>query len=435
MIRLDALAACLLALAACDGRSGGPAPASSTASSTASPSAWPPLPRDVGALDALVAARTRRAIAPVPALDAATVRAAVAAANDAGTLAVDMPAIVATLNELVAGAAGKRSYLLFGNHHDSALQVEAYRDIVSKLEPAPLEALEQFEADGRWSESGGVSQVGEDGLLRAALAGDRPALDQLSRQQEHRDYTAWKYGYLNRVMDVVVVARSLGRALIGCEMPEALLGASRTALGDRAEILRDVHCGLVLDDALASRAPTMPVALYYGDGHLAPEALARFLPADANVVTIHLLGGRDGQAGIENDLRLQVIEPVLAPLGPTRYVLLLRGKPILAPVSRARDAGTGGKPRLSITADLPTLSEDPKRRELRAADPRGTLIFGGQRYALGDAPVTVDLAGQHASWLLELGERTVVMGVEVPAAGEVRVNAGADDVIGITMPR
>jgi hypothetical protein len=358
---------------------------------------WPALPGDAAALDALVAARATRtpatsSSAAPAALAADDLREAIVAANAAGTLVAGLAPIAAALDARVERA-GARSYLLFGSYHDAPAQLRAFRHVVARLARAPLVALEQLHADGRWPE---VVAHGDDAHLGAFLAtGDRAALAELARAQQRSNYTAWKYDYLAEVSDVLLTARALGWALGGCDMPSALQAESRDRLGERAEALRDLHCALTLADRLGGRDPRQPVALFYGDAHLA--RLPRFLPADAEIVTIHMLGGRPRGAGLEATVGVTVSDPVLVPIDGG-YALLLREPPLAAAIERVRD------PLLASTAEIQLNGE------------KGTLLILGDRIR---PPGRAALRGGRGSFILELDGALVAGAIDGPTALEV----------------
>jgi hypothetical protein len=350
-----------------------PTPPSPAPPVESAPSAWPALPAGSVTIDQIVMRQTTRAQVVTP-LTASRVREALLDANDHGRLVAGEAAIAAALDSRARGSA-ERTYFLFGNHHDAGAQLRAFRELLVRLETAPLVAVEQLQTGGRWPDT---TAEGDDARLRAFFSGDRAALGALAAEQRRRNHTAWKYDYLGEMSALLLTARALALDLVGCDMPSALQAELRERLDGDIDPLRDLHCAL----ALADRGTTSPVALFYGEAHLA--TLPRFLPAKANVVPVHMLGGRAEDAG---NLGVTVTDPLLVPLDDG-YVLLLRAPPLAARIERVRQADL--EPGLRVTG-------------------AGTLRHLGQRLPL---PATVSAPG--GSFVLER-EGTLVAGAVEPA--------------------
>jgi hypothetical protein len=147
--------------------------------------------------------------------------------------------------------------------------------------------------------------------------------------------------------------------------------------------------------------------MLWGDAHVAPDGIGRFLPADAVVLAIHLLGGRAGEAGIERELagRLHVTEPLLVPLGRDRLVLLLPAPPIGARLDRRRN--TLGRP----------AETDLRERLVTTSTAAGTLHLRHGRFEVDETSRPIPLtAGTHA-FLLETGDRLLTGSIEIPRLG------------------
>ena len=420
----------MLLLCACSPRRGpgaiadspeGPSSAAAGAPRAKLPTAipWPELPQDGRALDALVEAETLRPIAVFAPLTVDTVLASLREAARGSSLAGGWRPIAAALSGLVRThrAAGANVFLLFGSFHDAAGQLDAFRQLVGPLgiTPAPLLALEQLQADGAWAAVDG-SQAGDDGLLRRYLdSGDDAVLADLERTQRERDYTAWKYDYVEKVTDLVSGARGAGRTLVGCDMPSNLQAQLRTRLGEQAEVLRDLHCALAL--RRATKAAPVPVAIFIGDAHLSPERLPRFLPAEAEVLRIHLLGTRAHGGDLEQGLaqRLAIIEPLLVPLGDARFVLLLPDARLSAKVERVRSSE-------------PVAAND--RHVIVVEGFAGSARVGAE-HATRDGNTRLLAAPGRVPFLLEQAERAIAGTVDMPMGGSVTLAREPDGTLRI----
>lgn len=347
--------------------------------------AWSPLPQDSNQAARLVAEHTRR-----PA--------------EGGTLSVTADQLLAQLKERVAkgeavggmdslvfwiwrkvsaaGHAGQSSFILWGTFHDSAAQIEAFGDLVGPLGLSKLDAVtvEQFNADGRWAGSTAKEQKGDSALLRAWLqTGSRPALEKLLHDQVAENYTAWKYGILPVLMKLLAQARAADRRLLGCDMSLALQErANQTGVPDR---LRELHCVLALQEELGARPAPHRVAMLWGQGHLAPEGVQRFLPKDALVLPFYVFGGRFSRHGLEADLagRLAITDPLMIPFDESAFVVLLPDDQIGARKELKHDPDPQLRRQLSITSSQP-----------------GTIRIGAQKLEVSEEPQTMKLEpGSH----------------------------------------
>jgi hypothetical protein len=398
------------------------APSAASASAASPAAAWPPLPRDGVAVGALIEAETRTT--PAAALPPLTVDPIVAALRDGvrrSSLATGLRPIAEALGKRIEGAAhrGASVYLMFGSFHDAPGQLDAFRQLVGPLgiTPAPLVALEQLQADGAWTGVDG-NQAGDDAPLRRYLAsGEAGALAELEESQRERNYTAWKYDYVERVTDLVTTVRAAGRELCGCDMPSTLQARVRADLGEEGEVLRDLHCALALRRALAGSPPPHRVAVFVGDAHLAPRRLARFLPADAEILRIHLLGMRGEGTGLEHALgqRLVTLEPVLAPVAETRFVLLLPDARLGLGVDRVR------------TSEAIDAGD---RHQLIFEGFGGTAQVGRERAELSGT-TRVSVSPGRVPFFLDAPDRAIAGSVDLPAGGSVTLSREPDGVIRI----
>jgi hypothetical protein len=306
--------------------------------------------------------------------------------------------------------AGGDAYVIAGTWHDAPGQIEAFRRLVGPggLSEITVVAVELFRAGGAWPGVAADLQRGDGAAITAyAARGDRAAFAALAREHRDVDYVAWKLGYEGTVLDLLVNARATGVPLAGCDMPVALQERSGAPPGELRHRLREIHC-------LRSLPPGRPrrAALLWGDAHLRPEGLIRFLPPEAAVIAIHLVGRRQSSALLENTLAavLTVADPALVPLGPDEAALLLPDATLGAQVDRVlADAEPGAPlvPGLAVRAEAP-----------------GTIVVGERSVPVGGAEAVIALPEGDHTYVLKGGDRRVVGAVRM-AAGH-RVELGID---------
>ncbi|MFZ5786444.1 MAG: hypothetical protein ACOY3Y_08375, partial [Acidobacteriota bacterium] len=371
---------------------------------------WPALPRTRGGIELLVRARSRRPLAPAPATDPDAILARLDA-REVRWLAGEGPVRRALEARLArASRTGRDAYLLFGTFHDSALQVESFRRLIGPGGIRGLDAIvvEQFDADGGWDGLPTEAQTGDGPLLARYLArGEPEAYAALAARQERDDYTAWKYGYLPSVMDLVASARAAGTPLLGCDMPRALqLLVANT--GSELYRLRELHCLFALEEELGARRTAgrgLQVAMLWGQDHVKPHGVRRFLPRDALVLSCYLLGGRPGSLTPEAQLarRLVLNDPVLLPLDreEREVAILLPGADLGGEVDRARD-----------WLDLPATPGGRATVRAHSTEP-GLLRVGALTLKVGAAEASIALpAGEHA-YLFSAGPRRIAGAVQL----------------------
>jgi hypothetical protein len=382
---------------------------------------WPTLPGDLTDLDALISKRSQRPTQPHQELTAKGVIATLRHSVEHGTAIMGWPAIVAALELRLSrvGQEGRSGYLLFGHHHDAPAQVEAFRRITGPLgiEPAPLGAIEQLQANGRWTGLPQADQLGDEPELADYLRrGNSAALTNLRDAQRQRNYTAWKYGYVPEVLDLLLAARAGQRPLMGCDMPTQLQSLARATLGPRSGELRDLHCALALRDRLAGMAPPHRVALFWGSAHLNPARLPRFLPAAAEVWSIELLGGRLGSAGVEVELgrHLKLADPALLPLPDNRFLLLLPEQQLRAavdPVRRRLDGALETKLRHRLTVYGLT---------------GGSVRVGPKKLAQPPEGAMIKLTPGSTSFLIDHDDALLAGGLTMPNGGQLELHLEVD---------
>lgn len=424
--------AAVAAISACDSGAGNGPSATAAPSASGAPSAsagtgagaalapWPDLPHDGVALDALVKKRSLRKIGVQRPLDVERIIDALRDGTEQGELVSGWPAIVRTLDDTLGEAArrGRGAYLLVGSFHDAPGQVDAFRRLIGPggMAGTTIAALEQLHADGSWGTVQTSEQAGDDAIVaRFVEHGDVDAFATLQERQRQHDYTAWKYGYVERVTDLLTAARAAGRKLVGCDMPSALQSRVRVELGERGQRLRDLHCALALERARRGRPPPHRFALFLGDAHLLPESLPRFLAPDMRVVRVHLIGERTADAGLDVDLaaKLAIMEPLLVPIAAERFLLVLPDARLSARVDRAR-------------SDESVPQTEQHRIVLEGFD--GEAWIGKKRMALAGR-MNVDVEPGEIDFLLPHGSRLLAGTALIAQGGSLSLSAGADGVV------
>lgn len=386
-----------------------PADAAPAPSASAAPSQpWPDLPTTSDAARRLLAERTRRAPRSEPPLSRERLQASLAASAQKNELVAGWAAIAA---HLATPAKGRSSFVLFGTFHDAPAQIAAFRKLVGPLGFGPSDAVvEQLHAPGRWRDVAPAEQAGDSAALDA---GDRAALDALVASQRDHNYTAWKYDYLEELPALAATLGASGVRLHGCDLPTGLQARAKD-VGDRELAgLRELHCVLALEERL--RVPAT-VAMLWGARHVEADGAPRFLPADADVKSVLLFGGRPAGDGEEAKLGLRLGEPVLFPVeGQGRYALLLAEGALAARIDRVRTRVDAGE------ADRLGKLEVVSERELE-------LWVGGQRLRVGPKAVRLALPPGHHGFLalpfaggIPMPEHGFVELSLAPAAGSARL--------------
>jgi len=379
--------------------------------------AWPALPRTLAEAERLIALRTRRDPGrSAPSLSPTQLLALPALGEGRGLVAGE-GAVWRWLGERLraARAAGRSVYLLFGSHHDSGAQLETFRRAVGPVGLLGLSAvtLEQLDATGAWQGISLSQQLGDDPLLERLLrAGDPRDWSELQTRQIRQDYTAWKYGFVDAVLDLVTTARALRLPLAGCDMPRSL--QDRAALESPArDRLRELHCLLALEDRLARR-PAGPrlVAMFWGQEHVRPHGLPRFLPPDALVLSVYLVGARPNPLTPEAELgrRLVVNDLLLVPLDreAEQLTLLLPGPPLGGELGRAREW-------LTTAGNGPCLLQVSSQLA-------GELFLAGRRIQVGPKEREVELPATSAAYVLRAGTMRLAGALELVAGGTVELH-------------
>jgi hypothetical protein len=365
-------------------------------------SAFPEFPTTSAAIEDLVRRETRRPPKQSTPLSAESVRAAISERPNA--IVAGDRAIVRWLQAFL-DRAPRDAYLLVGNWHDAPGQIDAFRRLVGPagVRGLDLVALEMFRAPSAWRGVPAALQQGDDAAIEAYVArGDRDAFLGLIRAHREADYVAWKLDYVPTVMDLLIQARATGVPLHGCDMPVALQEKAGVARGVSGLRLREIHC--VKSLPAVPRGRPRRAALLWGDAHLAPDGIGRFLPADAAVLSVHLLGARLEAGAVETALAkyVAVADPVLVPLGDDEAALLLPDAALGARVDRAVTTPEAGSPFVPGVAVVATE--------------RGSLLVGGRSAIVGPEGATVAIPeGEHAWIFTNQDQRTI---------GSLRLDAG-----------
>lgn len=321
----------------------------------ASPDPWPAWPRSAPEARALLARATRSAPAPT---EREASYEALTEGLSRGRFEAGEEALCALLREraLRSERAGRSFVLLVGSLHDAPGQLRAVGRWLGPwcgFRPTLL-ALEQLAARGRWVGADPRAQAGDDALLaRYAGEGSPAALAAVQRAHQARDHAAWRYDYDEEVLSLLAQARGLGVPVRGSDLPSGLAFPP----GSTPELrtgLRELHATLALRSwARAARGPTRAV-LFWGDAHVGPEGLRRFLPAEWDALVLDLVGERRAAlAGAQEDgptestlyrAGWRFASEVAVPLAPSRYGVVLRDGWLGAGLERARGAHREGDP-------------------------------------------------------------------------------------------
>ena len=366
--------------------------------------AFPALPTTPSEVDALIARETQRAPPdPDPDLDASTILKA-AEARGLGALPSGQAGIVRWIEAELHRAKGD-AYLLFGTWHDAPGQIDAFRRLIGPggLTGPLLVAVEQFRADGAWQGAPPEAQAGDGALLDAwSSRGDRGAFAALAEQHRESDYAAWKLGYEETALDMLVSARAAGNRVAGCDMPSRLQTLSG-AKGEARNRLREIHCLRSLPVGSPRR-----VAMIWGEAHVRRSGIVRFLPGSATVLSIHVYGRRQVAGAVEIGLasRLTVNDPVLVPLREGECALILPDEALGGRVDRVLASSDEGGFVTGLTA---------------SAEIEGVLAVGDRKVPVGREPVTVPLAPGDYTYGFTAKGRSIVGALKLSPGHRVEV--------------
>jgi hypothetical protein len=372
-------------LAGCADPRPSPPPPSTAAPAGSAGASFPELPTTAEAAEALVRRETARAPGADPPLDAAAILAAAERGPVAGREAVTRW-IQAFLDR-----AGGDAHVLFGTWHDAPGQIDAFRRLIGPggLRGLTLVAVEQLRADGAWRGAPLELQRGDGAALEAYLGqGDRDAFEALRRGHREADYAAWKLGYEDAVLDLLVTARATGTAFVGCDMPGALQERLGAVSPDVRNRLREIHCLRSLPPSTKPRR----VAMLWGQAHVRPGGFPRFLAPPASTLAIAMFGHRSAHAEVEGALAkaLAIADPVLIPLSGGEAALLLPDEVLGARIDRVFADASADGPGLAVRAEIDgvlsvgdrtfTVSRDARAIPLPEGEHTYAFTGGGMRF-------------------------------------------------------
>ncbi len=417
--RFASMLALLLALSACRDKGSddagarrstptvGEAGASSASGATSDELSWPMLPRTPEDVHSLVSTSVlRRPAEPVR-------PAPIDGANLVLHTSLDdlarAPSGESTLRDVLAERASREkngSYLLVGVNHASADSVALFKKLVEAPASYTHVGVELFAADGHWSGLADDAQRGSSAALDAYFErGDASSFAALKAAHEQSDYVAWKLGYADTVLDLAVAARAGAYTLVPLDLAPAMKASLANALGDTLLDLREVHAALSLRSVLKRYSTGGPgrkpvrMAMLWGDTHVGPAGIARFLPASVDVTTVHVVGANTASLpnGAPGGTTLVLNDPVLLPGKTDDLVVVL-------PDEGSR--GTVDRVRLKEgSASAPTLAKGrAKEVTVNAGGEPGTRL---SRVALGRQ--RVDVNGAKASLRVSPGAVTYVL--------------------------
>jgi hypothetical protein len=240
-------------------------------------------------------------------------------------------------------------------------------------------------------------------------------LRELATSQEREDYAAWKFGYVDKVLDVIADSRTAHHAIHGCDMPTRLQEKLRNWSDEDRNAMRELHCALALGDHLDGAGPQRVGALW-GSQHLGAAGFERFLPPDATILSLRVLGGRPPSA---EDLttrsiasQLDLVDPVLLVSGSNDGIVLLSDPAASAHFERKR-LRKDARPRTDGGAE-PNLV-------LSAARPGSTARIDGTTIALASSPQWMSLPVGTHDFMIARGQRSLLASFVVPDGGWIEV--------------
>ena len=164
-------------------------------------------------------------------------------------------------------------------------------------------AVELFRADGAWAGAPIELSRGDGAAIDAYVAqGDPEAFAGLARSDRDAKTTlcAWKLGYEATVLDL-----PCQRARHGGPLPRlrhaARLQEKSGAPGDLRLRLREIDCPRSLPPVPGGRPRR--AAMLWGEAHVKPDGLRRFLPLSAAALSLHVFGRRLSAGPVEAGAR------------------------------------------------------------------------------------------------------------------------------------
>lgn len=388
---------------------------------------WPALPSNPESAELLIAASTKRQPKRNVALpNGEQLRSLIVKRYEQGKMVAGWPAIIKTIREELdnAAAAGKNGYLLWGTYHDSEKQLEAFRRLVGPLGIGGLTVvtLENFDAQGSWANINAKEQRGDSELLTRWLdSGEDSDMNRIFDHHKHKSYTAWKYGHLLALTDIIVTARATGLKVVGCDMPKSIQ-RRMGGVGEEAVLrLRELHCALSLEQQKPLHDSPVRVAMLWGQDHVKPEGVRRFFDKSSKVLPFYVHGARASRRW--SDPTLAVIEPIMFPLenAETERIFVLPDPRGGVRVERTR-------------VPKPTSNEDRKQRLVITSSRPGVIRFAGHGMEVNENPKSIGLTenlngnriGGFIPFIYDDNKTLIVGSLEIPAVGRLEVHIDSE---------
>jgi hypothetical protein len=382
---------------------------------------WPALPLNRGEAELLVYYQTRRKpdLLPHPSLAPKNLLKRLSDSKS-HQLVVGYENIIRWFESRLASANKRHqdSYLLWGTYHDSAGQMETFRHLIG---PGGIDGLtqvvvEQFDADGGWSNIPLNNQRGDTKIMAAYLkSGDLKHWNSIAAKQLRENYTAWKYNYLFTVMDLLLASRASGIPVLGCDMPRSLQNLA-DSVGSHLFRLRELHCLFALKKVAQNQRGPLRVAMLWGQDHVTPHGIRRYIDPHAVVISAYVFGFRPDPQSPERQLRSRLIlnDPVLLPLEKSeeQVLVLLPGPDLGGNLDRSR-----------VFVDLPPHSiAEKKMALLRIHSPKhGVFEISDKIIPLRTNPQSITLLPGEYSYRLGVGQSITLGTLFLPEGGLTEV--------------
>ena len=383
--------------------------------------AWPELPRGVEELESLVATRVEHSDPSEPDLETESLRERLSSGGTESFVA-GWDEISRALSKGLQRPQGERgdSLLLVGCYHDSGGQIDAFRRLVGPGGVSEIDviAVELFRAKGHWASVASEEQAGDDeDLHRFLRSGDGEAFLALRRRQLETNYTAWRYGYVDNVMELVTSARATKTDLMGCDMPLRLAKLVDVPLDQRFDNLREIHCLRALNGRLDPQGSQRRIVMLWGQKHLMSQGIRRFVKSGTSVVSVFLYGHRAGTGTVESELETSIVvnEPILFALDDARtadaHALLLPGPKLGGAVERSKARAMPGE-----------VSTEDRLEIVVTSEATGVLTIGSESVEVGETARKVVLGPGSHRYVLRTEQRSVYGRLEDWGAGRVELD-------------
>lgn len=360
---------------------------------------WPALPKtNEDARRILASTGTRPTTESDAALEAEVTVPFVKTSVTSAMTVMGWEAIDAQLVRWITALPDKNTVVAFGTSHDSPAQIDAFRRIVGPRSTVGWTriTLEQLYADGRWRSLDGSTQTGDDAALdRYAKSGARDDISSILNRVQRDAYTAWKYGSVDVIGDLIAEARASGRPVSGCDMAPALRARFTASLDESwVHHMREVHCALAIRDRAKREGGVQRIAALWGRMHVHHDRFPRLLPPEWSAFSVSIVNAPDSAEVV-------LVDPI--------YV---NGKLVLP----SADAAKHFERKRTKTPGAETSSFSGK----------GTAWIDGR-----DFVGTMTLASGRHVLAVDKGGTLIAAAIEVPPHGGVQVTV-ADDAPEVT---